>query len=324
MASNATCTTRQVVALSKVTASPEVHGYGIRNQSLNRNLRKEEVQEMTTQVQPKDKTVTVNGLKLHYLDWGNQGKPVIVLLHGLRGHAHSWDDVSSALYQDHQVLALDQRGRGDSDWAKDGDYSTRAYVSDLAGFCDALKLDSFILVGHSMGGRNSMSFAGRHSDKLEKLIIVDVGPTLGQAGSQRISQEIQNVPEEFNSFEDVVGYMSKQNRFASDAVLRRRLQYATKELPNGKIGWRYDIAIREQRRQGTVPPPEDLWPSLPNITCPTLIVRGKETDLLSPEVAQRMIETIPDAKLVEIERAGHMVFEDNPPEFIAAVKNWLS
>jgi pimeloyl-ACP methyl ester carboxylesterase len=248
----------------------------------------------------------------------------MVLLHGLRGHAHSWDDVSSALCGNYQVLALDQRGRGDSDWAKDGDYSTRAYVSDLAGFCDALKLDSVILVGHSMGGRNSMSFAGRHSDKLEKLIIVDVGPTLGQAGGQRITQEIQNVPEEFNSFEDVVGYMSKQNRFASDTVLRRRLQYATKELPNGKIGWRYDIAIREQRRQGTAPPPEDLWPSLPNIACPTLIVRGKETDLLSPEVAQRMVETIPNARLVEIERAGHMVFEDNPQDFIAAVKDWLS
>ncbi|HZA21768.1 MAG TPA: alpha/beta hydrolase, partial [Dehalococcoidia bacterium] len=145
---------------------------------------------MTTQVQPKDKTVSVTGLKLHYLDWGTQGKPVMVLLHGLRGHAHSWDDVSAALYQDYHVLALDQRGRGDSDWAKDGDYSTRAYVSDLTGFCDALKLDSFILVGHSMGGRNSMSFAGRHSEKLEKLIIVDVGPTLGQAGSQRITQEI--------------------------------------------------------------------------------------------------------------------------------------
>lgn len=279
---------------------------------------------MTTQVQPKDQTVTVNGLKLHYLDWGSEGSPVMVLLHGLRGHARSWDDVSAAMCQDYHVLALDQRGRGDSDWARDGDYSTMAYVSDLVGFCDALKLAPFILVGHSMGGRNSMSFASRHSDKLEKLIVVDVGPTLGQAGSQRISREIQSVPEEFDSFEAVVAYMGQQNRFASDAVLRRRLQYATKELPNGKMGWRYDIAIREQRRKGTAPPPEDLWPSLPDIACPTLIVRGKETDLLSPEVAQRMVETMPDAKLVEVERAGHMVFEDNPTDFIAAVKNWLS
>jgi esterase len=279
---------------------------------------------MVTKVQPKDKTVTVNGLKLHYLDWGAEGSPVMVLLHGLRGHSHSWDDVSTALCGDYRVLALDQRGRGDSDWASDGDYSTSAYVSDLLGFCDALKLDQFILVGHSMGGRNSMSFAGPHANRLQKLIIVDIGPTVDPTGGQRITQELISVPEEFDSFEDVVQYMGRQNRFASDAVLRRRLRYATKELPNGKIGWRYDLTIREQRRHGTAPPAEDLWPLLPNITCPTLVVRGKQSDLLSAEVAQRMIQTLPNAKLAEVDRAGHMVFEDNPNDFVGVVKDWLS
>ena len=81
---------------------------------------------MTTQVQPQDKTVNANGLSLHYLDWGNSGKPTLVMIHGLRGHAHSWDDVSASLCQDFHVLALDQRGRGDTDWAKDGDYGTDA------------------------------------------------------------------------------------------------------------------------------------------------------------------------------------------------------
>jgi esterase len=278
---------------------------------------------MTTQVQPQDRTTTANGIKLHYLDWANTGQPVMVLLHGLRGHAHSWDDVAAAVCNDYHVLALDQRGRGDSDWAPDGDYTTGAYVADLLGFCDALKLDRFTLVGHSMGGRNSMAFAGRHPQRLERLVIVDVGPSLDSRGSQRISQEIQSVPEEFDSFESVVAYAGQQNRFASDAVLRRRLQYATRKLPNGKIGWKYDVAIREQRRQGTVPPAEDLWPLLPNISCPTLIVRGKETDVLSPEAAQRMTQTIPNVKLVEVQRAGHMVFEDNPQDFISALKGWL-
>ena len=106
--------------------------------------------------------------------------------------------------------------------------------------------------------------------------------------------------------------------------MRRRLQYATRELPNGKIGWRYDLAIREQRRNGTAPPAEDLWPMLPNISCPTLIVRGKQTDLLPAEVAQQMVATLPDASLVEIDQAGHMVFEDNPEDFIAAVRRFIS
>jgi pimeloyl-ACP methyl ester carboxylesterase len=144
------------------------------------------------------------------------------------------------------------------------------------------------------------------------------------AGGQRITQELILVPEEFDSFEDVVQYMGRQNRFASDAVLRRRLRYATQELPNGKIGWRYDLAIREQRRHGTAPPAEDLWPLLPIITCPTLVVRGKQSDLLSEGVAQRMIQSLPNAKLAEVDRAGHMVFEDNPNDFIAVMKDWLS
>jgi len=278
---------------------------------------------MTTQVQPQDKTVNANGLNLHYLDWGNTGKPTVLLIHGLRGHAHSWDDVSASLCQDFHVLALDQRGRGDTDWAKDGDYGTDAYVADLAGFCDALGLNSFILCGHSMGGRNAMTFGSRYPEKLQKLIIVDVGPDFDPKGSQRISQEIINVPEEFDSFEAVVEYQGKQNTFASDAVLRRRLTYATKQLPNGKIGWKYDLVIREQRRQGTVPPSQDLWPEIPKITCPTLIVRGMDTDVLAAEVAQRMVDVMPKAQIVEVPRAGHMVFEDNPTDFNAAVGAFL-
>ena len=111
---------------------------------------------MTTEVKPQDKTVSANGLNIHYLDWGNPTATTMVLLHGLRGHGHSWDDVSAAFCQDFQVLAVDQRGRGETDWAKDGNYTTDAYVADLEGFCAALGLDSFVLVGHSMGGRNSL------------------------------------------------------------------------------------------------------------------------------------------------------------------------
>lgn len=278
---------------------------------------------MTTRVKPQDKTVEANGLNLHYLDWGTARKPNLVMLHGLRGHAHSWDDVSAALCSDFHVLALDQRGRGDSDWAPGGDYTTSSFVADLHAFSEALGLDKFILFGHSMGGRNSMAFAGQYPEKVEKLVIVDIGPVIDPAGGQRITDEIKAVPEEFDTFEDVVAYMSKQNRFASDSVLRRRLTYATKELANGKFGWRYDLAVREQRRQGTGAPPVDLWPAVRNITCPTLVVRGAETDTLSTAVAQEMEDTLAQGKLVQVRRAGHMVFEDNPEDFITEVSAFL-
>lgn len=278
---------------------------------------------MATQVQPQDKTVKANGLNLHYLDWGTAEQPPMVLLHGLRGHAHSWDDVSAAFCSQYHIFALDQRGRGASEWAPDGNYSTQAYVDDLAAFCGVLNLPPFTLIGHSMGGRNSMAFAARYPEKVEQLIIVDVGPTIDPRGAERIQREINAVPEAFDSFDAVVAYMSQQNRYASDTVLRRRLRYATQELPDGTVGWRYDLAIREQSRKGTAPVPVDLWPQLPQITCPTLIVRGVDTDLLSPEVAQQMLETIPNAQLAEVSRAAHMVFEENPEGFIAAVRHFL-
>ena len=279
---------------------------------------------MTTMVQPTDVMVTCNGMNFHYLDWGNQGAPVMLLIHGLRGHGHSWDDVSARFCQDYQVLALDQRGRGETDWAPRGDYSTDAFVADLEEFCYTLGIERFTLVGHSMGGRNAMAFGGRNSAMLEKLVIVDIGPEIDPVGSARITRELVEVPEEFDSFEDAFQYVMAQNQFASETVMRRRLTYQTKELPGGKIGWRYDPEIREQRRNGTGAPPPDLWTPLSKVTCPTLIVRGAETDTLSLSVAERMVEALADGKLAHVDNAAHMVFEDNPEGFNAALADFLA
>lgn len=279
---------------------------------------------MTTQVQPKSKSVTANGIKIHYLDWGNEGAPPIVLLHGLRGHAHVWEDVAASLCGDYHVYAMDQRGRGDTDHAPGGDYSTDAFVADLAGFVDAIGLDKFILFGHSMGGRNSMAFGGKYPDRLECLCIVDIGPRIEPSGGNRITEELRGLPPQFDSFEDALAHVQGGNRFASESVMRRRLGGQTYTTDDGKIGWKFDPEIREQRINGTAAPAVDLWPALERITCPTLVVRGTETDLLTEETAQQMVDTLAQGTLVEIERAGHMVFEDNPSDFIAAVKGWLS
>ena len=278
---------------------------------------------MNTVLEPRDRVVDVDGLSMHYLEWGNRAKPTIVLLHGMRGHAHSWDDVSLALSPDFHVLALDQRGRGLTDWATDGDYGVDASVGDLVGFCRALGLERFILIGHSMGARNSMAFAGRHGHMLEKLVLSEFGPQVNPKGGQRIGKELIDAPEEFETLEDAIAYMAQFNRYASEPVMRRRELHATRELPNGKIGWRYDVEIRAARRRGDPVAPLDLWPVLPSIACPTLVVRATETDILDLDVARRMIETLPDGRLVEIERAEHMVFEDNPEDFIAAVRGFL-
>ena len=278
---------------------------------------------MTTQVQPTSKTLTANGINIHYLEWGAEGAPPLVLLHGLRGHAHVWEDVAEALCGDFHVYALDQRGRGDTDHAPGGDYSTDAFVADLAGFVDAMGLEKFVLFGHSMGGRNSMAFAGQYPERLEALCVVDIGPKIEPAGGNRITEELRSLPPQFDNFEDALAHVQTGNRFASESVMRRRLGGQTRTTEDGKIGWKFDPAIREQRINGTAAPAADLWPALERITCPTLVVRGTETDLLTRETAQQMIDTLAQGSLVEIERAGHMVFEDNPADFIAGVKDWL-
>ena len=278
---------------------------------------------MTTTMQPTDVMVTCNGMNFHYLDWGNEGAPVMLLLHGLRGHCHSWDDVAARFCGQYHVMALDQRGRGETDWAPRGDYSTDAFVADIEEFCYTVGFDKFTLMGHSMGGRNSIAFAGRNANMLEKLVIVDIGPDIQPEGSARITEELVNVPQEFESADAQFDYMNQQNRFASEPVLRRRLKYASRELPNGKIGWRYDPEIRAQRRDGTGAAPPDLWSPLADITCPTLLVRGTETDTISLDVANRMVDALPDGKLVHVDNAAHMVFEDNPEGFNQALADFL-
>jgi pimeloyl-ACP methyl ester carboxylesterase len=271
-----------------------------------------------------DKTVVTNNLKIHYLEWGDPAASTIVALHGLRGHGHSWDSFSEAMCGEYRILALDQRGRGESDWAPDGDYSGEAYARDLEGFCEAVGLDHFILMGHSMGGLNSMLFTGRHPSMVDRLIIVDIGPEGDPRGGARIKREIAAAQEEYDSFETLLHKQLQDNRWIAPDLLQRRLTYQTTTLPNGKIGWRYDLEIRQQWREDRRPAGADLWPVIAAIPCPTLIVRGTETDVLPLSVAERMVAAMPQAQLAQVEQAAHMVMEENPSRFNQVVREFLA
>jgi esterase len=273
--------------------------------------------------EPVSRYVEVNGLRLHYLEWGSPDAKPVLLLHGLRGHAHSWDDVSSALAPDFRVLALDQRGRGNSSWAADASYSTESFVADLDAFCSTLKLNSLVLVGHSMGGRNGILFTSKNPKRVAAFAIVDVGPDIQPDGAARIKKEIVDAPEAFESLDAAVKHACAENPLAAEAVLRRRVQYQTKPAPEGKVIWRYDPVIREQVRSNTRPAPPDFWALWGSITCPTLVIRGAQTDTLAKAVAQRMVAAHPRGQLVEIPQAAHMVFEDNPTGFTIALRHWL-
>src|SRR2546425_6185399 len=129
-----------------------------------------------------DRTVILQGQRFHYTEWGEATAPALVLLHGVTGHARTWDDEAGALASHYRVLALDQRGHGDSDPAANGDYTVAAMAGDLAAFADTLELARLSIVGLSMGGRVAIAFGGQHRSRVDRLVVVDIGPDISEAG----------------------------------------------------------------------------------------------------------------------------------------------
>ena len=152
---------------------------------------------------PFSKKVVSNGLEFHYLEWGNNNCETILLLHGIGQQSHTWDFISLALASKYRVIALDARGHGDSEWAPNGDYSMEAYQQDLYCFVDAIRLDKFILMGHSMGGKTAYIFASRSPAKVKTLVIVDTGPTNNSRSANRIST-FMRLPDVLDSYEEFV------------------------------------------------------------------------------------------------------------------------
>jgi pimeloyl-ACP methyl ester carboxylesterase len=268
-----------------------------------------------------DKNLSINGLNLHYRDWPNEGAPALVLLHGFTGHAASWDTFAEAMNDRYRVLALDQRGHGDSEWAKD--YAPERRVEDLEQFVAALALGRFTLLGLSMGGICAYGYAAKHPEALEKLVIVDIAPTLERTGMSRISTGVQ-AKDVFDTQDEAVAQARLGNPLAPDDALRYRALNNLKQRDDGKWTFKYDVALRNGSTARVVPPDsEAIWASLANITCPTLLVRGEKSDLLGMAAAERMVATIPDCKLVQVANSGHSVPLDNPPGFLEAVRSWL-
>jgi pimeloyl-ACP methyl ester carboxylesterase len=269
-----------------------------------------------------ERSVRVNGITLHYLDWGPADAPPVVLLHGITGHARVWDHLAERLVPGRRVLALDQRGHGDSDPAPDDDYRVATMADDVAAFAGSLELHRFALLGHSMGGRIAIQYAAAHAGRLERLIIVDIGPDIELAGLQRVRDMMAKSPERIESEEWAVEYIRRANPLQDVDLLRQRVHHGLKRLPDGELTWKYAKGLRDMMRAGQRDA-VDLWEPLARIPCSTLVVRGAESDILSPEVAKKMTERLPDGRLVEIPGAAHTVPADRPDDFVRHVRAFL-
>jgi esterase len=273
---------------------------------------------------PQDRFVTANGLRFHYLEWGEPDSPPVMLLHGFAQTCHSWDFVALSLCDRFRVIALDQRGHGDSDWAPDGDYSPETQQKDIAAIVEALDLRDFVLMGLSMGGRNSFTYAANHPDRIKALVIVDAGPENQAAGSNNIRNFVQH-DDELDSIDAFVERVRKYNPRRATEQIRGSIRHNLRQLPNGRWTWKYDKALRSPgRRMGADPETaKRLWSYLESLKCPTLLVRGAASDVIAMDTAETMHRRIPNSKLATVENAGHLVMGDNPSGFQKAVMEFL-
>jgi pimeloyl-ACP methyl ester carboxylesterase len=268
----------------------------------------------------RDEYVLLGDLRFHYRDWGDRSAPPLVVLHGFTGHARSWDSFAAAMAAHYRVLCLDQRGHGESDWTED--YSTPAMVEDLRAFVRALGLASYDLLGLSMGGSNAIHFAGSNPQGLERLVIVDIGPEILGAGSGRIASGLQ-ASDTFETPEEAIAAGRRANPRADEHELQHRVRNNLLLTADGKWTYRYDRRLRDASRPRPRPNADENWAAWKRINAPTLLIRGSESDILARPIAEKMLETNPDCRFVEVAGSGHSIPLEAPRGFLEAVRTFL-
>lgn len=266
------------------------------------------------------------GVNLHYLDWGSQDKPWLLCLHGAAQNAHMWDFTALAFCQRYHIIAIDQRGHGDSDWAPNAEYDRAAYVRDLEQTVNTLGIETFVLMGLSMGASNSVSYTAAHPDRVSALVVVDNGPEPSGDG-ERGANAFVTQKDVLDSFDEFVERVVEYSPFRPEWQIRSSLHHSLYQLPDGRWTWKYDPVLRDParraQREGQRPDPASRWELWERIQCPTLIVRGGNSNVLSRDVAARMVERNPISRLVEVPDAGHRVPGDNPVAFESAIREFF-
>lgn len=274
-----------------------------------------------------------DGLTLHALEWSDEGTP-LVFLHGFSNEAHVWDDAAPAVAPYYRTLALDLRGHGDSDRDPEGRYDYDFHVADLEAAFASLGIERLVLVGHSLGGRIAMRFAGRHPDRLAGLVIVDSAPELDVRGTVRIAVDLQRGGASggeglsFASEAEYGSVLARAYPAVAPPVLARMARHMLRRRDDGRFEPKLDpswfkgragadeAAMREREDRLT----REMWDALAALPCPALVVRGAASDVMSPEVADRMAdEVLKHGRLAVVARAGHSVMLDNPQGFTNAL-----
>ncbi len=272
-------------------------------------------------------------LKLQFWDWGTDGKPALILVHGGLDHARMWDWVARALRDDYHVYALDLRGHGNSAWAPGAMYSLAEHVLDLTTLCDIIKGFPLTIIGHSLGGVITLLYSGIYPDRVKKAVVIEgLGPPpnhrVHKPASDRLRDWIENVrkleqrtPHSYATLAEAVARMKEANPFLSDAVAEHLTLHGTNWNSDGSIIWKFDNYARPFPPYGTNI--ADMKEVLGHIECPTLLFWGRKSWAQDPEIDGRAT-VIRNHRLVKVDNAGHWVHHDQFDLFMAETKKFLA
>ena len=254
----------------------------------------------------------VNGLRIHFLEWGDPGLPPLVLVHGGGQSAHSWDLVSIVLAKHFHIVALDMRGHGDSEWPRDGDMATPKIGEDVAALTADFGFDRPAMMGHSLGGLSVMYALIANPALASRAVFVDVAPHIEGA----ISRGTGFAPEEFefDSVEAFVAEVVRRETGRSAEHLMRTARYNLMQRSDGKfVPKRYRNQIRGNPMRPT------LEATVAAVRCPALLLHGEQSTSLSADTATKFASALSAGQLVHVPNCGHNIHSQNTPGFLAAV-----
>jgi pimeloyl-ACP methyl ester carboxylesterase len=273
-------------------------------------------------VPPTHHHIVLRGMRLHYVEWGERAAPPLLFLHGGGQTCRTWDVVCHELSQDHRCIALDQRGHGDSEWSYELDYGVDAHAGDVAALIEALALAPLVIIGMSLGGLTALSYALRQPDTVSGLVAVDVGPWVNTDGGVPIHQFMAEVTA-LDQLEQYVDAALRFNPRRDARLLRRSLWHNLRRRPDGTLMWRTDPRGRGERHEVLRKALDSVRSRITDLSCPTLVVRGGDSEILREEDARRFAEAIPNGRWLAIAGAGHSVQGDQPKALIEALRGFL-
>ena len=276
-------------------------------------------------------------LRLHYADWGNRDAPPLLLVHGGRDHCRNWDWVAAALRDQYHIIAPDLRGHGDSQWMIGGTYTLLDYVFDIAQLIEQTHLSPVTIIGHSLGGAVSLTYAGLYPESVSRLVVIEgMG---GPPGKDRKHRPIKPIEERAHGWVNILRRFSGREvrKYASVEEAFHRMQEANPHLTpeqarhltvhganqneDGTYSWKFDNYIRaDSPLRISDDERERLWS---RVSCPTLLFRGEESWASDPAQDGRMAH-FQNARAINVADAGHWVHHDQLDLFLREVQGFLA